>query len=63
MIDLNVTRALYDALMAARPFVEATLDRRRGLLLAGESEVDAELLERVDAALADAGELLSGVTS
>ena len=58
-----IARELYNALVEARPYVYnraapegVTSDDWRAATAAG-------VLERVDAALADAGELLSGVTS
>lgn len=58
---IRVTRELHDALMAARPFVAEELDAARGLLL--DARDTAAILDRVDGALAESGELLAGVTS
>ena len=58
---VDVTRNLYDALLAARPYVERETDALDALLIGASPEDAAAVLERVDAALADAGELLSGV--
>lgn len=58
-----IARELYDALLAARVYVK----RAAEATYLGESahgQVKAtELLDRVDGVLADAGELLQGVTS
>jgi hypothetical protein len=62
-VDAAVLRSLYDALWRARPYVERAGDVR----YFGEArygQVTArEVLEAVDAAIADAGELLEGERS
>lgn len=58
--DLDVTRELYLALLAARPFVAATVERRATGSDERERARDGELLDRVDGVLADAGEWLGG---
>lgn len=56
----RVAGNLYDALDSARGYIAATVDRRRELPDERAVALDAALLERVDAALADAGEYLTG---
>jgi len=60
---LDVARALYAALMEARPYVVEHAQYDTGVLLETRAARASELLERVDGALADAGELLQGVTA
>jgi hypothetical protein len=61
--ELRALRELYDALMAARPYVDRETDPLDALLIGAKPHEAVATLERVDAALADAGELLAGVTS
>ena len=60
---VRVVRELVDAAIAARPYVlaEAALDNSGLGTIVGRPAVHH--LERLDAALADAGELLDGVAS
>jgi len=62
-VGLDVTRALYDALMEARPHVEEAQGWYSALLLDSDAQTAAEVLERVDGALADAGEVFGGQVS
>ena len=59
----GVLRELVAAAIAARPCVEAGAEHYRDLLLDAKAADAVELLERLDAALADAGELLAEATS
>jgi hypothetical protein len=60
---VTVARNLHDALMAARPYVveESALENAGLGPIRGNPA--ASVLDQVDAAIADAGELLAGVTS
>jgi phosphate starvation-inducible protein PhoH len=51
-------RALYDALAEARPYVKATCDDAWARGMIEEHDRAYNILERVDGALADAGEVL-----
>ena len=53
-----VARELYEALMAARPHVEVARDHYAALMLT-DADAASEVLDRIDGALADAGELLA----
>lgn len=49
--------ALYEAAMATRPHIEVARDYYEGLMLT-DAATATDVLERLDAALADAGEVL-----
>lgn len=57
------TRNLYDALQAARPYVVEAVEPARGGVPVADFARGHRVLEAVDGALADAGELLKEVRS
>jgi hypothetical protein len=61
--ELNVLRELVDAAIAARPYVEHSQPGRYVEGLTERASHAGELLDRLDAAIADAGELLAEVSS
>jgi 2,3-bisphosphoglycerate-independent phosphoglycerate mutase len=56
----RILRAMYDALQTARPFVYERVQAFQSLGHADDFERACEVLEAIDAALADAGDLLPG---
>ena len=56
----EITRELYDALMDARPYVYNRLMQHRSDAEPARVETAERILERVDAALADAADYLNG---
>lgn len=59
----RTARSLYDALMSARPYVYNRLCEHRAERRPAATETAELVLDAVDGALADATELLAGVTS
>lgn len=54
-----IIRTLRDELLEARPYVEAVTDKYDALLLGQKHEKATATLERVDAALVEADEVLT----
>lgn len=59
---LTVARELYGALLDARPFVADMTHALHVFNRGGSNPRGMELLDRIDGALADAGEILGGRT-
>lgn len=60
---VRVLRELVAAAIAARPYVSEALDDSRRAGLREVAMSDAERLDRLDAAIADAGDVLPGSSS
>lgn len=61
--ELRVLRELNNAAIVARPYLTAAREHFGALLLDGPAADVMELEHRLDAAIADAGELLAEVSS